>query len=246
MDIVKFRWVSFNFRVRKTDGPLFRGRYKALLVDVDSYFLQVSKYIHRNPIDCRKTLVEKLGDFKWSSFPAFMNGSHSEHWLELGFTLRRFDNNSQAYSSFIVGSGGDEVKTILDKPRWPAILGSQMFIEQIKIKQENADVVDRINKLQGILPEIEDVVKKIAELFSVEVGSIIKARRGRGAENVPRWCAIYLSRELGSHQLNAIAAAFNMGHVSGVNLAISKLKSRIDVDPNLNDQLKPLTKILTP
>ncbi|MBE0354347.1 hypothetical protein PPHE_a1992 [Pseudoalteromonas phenolica O-BC30] len=28
-------------------------------------------------------------------------------------------------------------------------------------------------------------------------------------------------------------------------MIVSKLKSRIDVDPNLNDQLKLLTKILT-
>ena len=38
-------------RRKRTDGPLFRGRYKAIVVDVSSYLLQVSRYIHRNPID---------------------------------------------------------------------------------------------------------------------------------------------------------------------------------------------------
>jgi hypothetical protein len=29
---------------------LFRGRYKSILLDADSYLLQVVSYLHRNPI----------------------------------------------------------------------------------------------------------------------------------------------------------------------------------------------------
>jgi putative transposase len=39
----------FN-RSEKIDGSLFRGRYKAILVEEDSYLLQVSRYIHLNPV----------------------------------------------------------------------------------------------------------------------------------------------------------------------------------------------------
>ena len=37
----------------RTDGPLFRGRYKAILVAEKSYLAQVSRYIHRNPIEAK-------------------------------------------------------------------------------------------------------------------------------------------------------------------------------------------------
>ena len=37
-------------RLEKTDGPLFRGRYKAILIEADCYFLNVSRYIHLNPV----------------------------------------------------------------------------------------------------------------------------------------------------------------------------------------------------
>ena len=47
-------------RLRLTDGPLFRGRFKAILVDIDSYLLHLSRYIHRNPIDMKSPLVENL------------------------------------------------------------------------------------------------------------------------------------------------------------------------------------------
>ena len=36
-------------RLKRTDGPLFRGRYKAILIDDDAYLLQLGRYIHRNP-----------------------------------------------------------------------------------------------------------------------------------------------------------------------------------------------------
>ncbi|OED44050.1 hypothetical protein AB833_02465 [Chromatiales bacterium (ex Bugula neritina AB1)] len=38
-------------RLKGTDGPLFRGRYKSILVDEDAYLLQVGRYIHRNPAE---------------------------------------------------------------------------------------------------------------------------------------------------------------------------------------------------
>lgn len=50
-------------RLKRTDGPLFRGRYKAILVDEDSYLLQLSRYIHRNPIEMKQPLVSGLENY---------------------------------------------------------------------------------------------------------------------------------------------------------------------------------------
>ncbi len=68
-------------RLKRTDGPLFRGRYKAILVDADSYLLQLSRYIHRNPIESKKLLVEKLEQWPWSSYPAYTRKVDVPHWL---------------------------------------------------------------------------------------------------------------------------------------------------------------------
>ncbi len=47
-----------NFTESK-DGALFRGRYKAILVDVDTHWLELSHYIHRNPLEAQITrLIE--------------------------------------------------------------------------------------------------------------------------------------------------------------------------------------------
>ncbi len=54
----------FN-RMHLCDGQLFRGRYKSIIVDGDSYLLELLRYIHRNPLEAE--IVEKLNKYNWSS-----------------------------------------------------------------------------------------------------------------------------------------------------------------------------------
>ena len=67
--------------LKKTDGPLFQGRYKAINIEASSYLLDVSRYIHRNPVETAKPLVKQLEAYRWSSYPAYRNQSTSEEWL---------------------------------------------------------------------------------------------------------------------------------------------------------------------
>jgi putative transposase len=49
-------------RSHRTDGSLFRGRYKSILVDSDEYLLHLSKYIHLNPVEAQ--MVEHLDSYR--------------------------------------------------------------------------------------------------------------------------------------------------------------------------------------
>jgi len=80
----------FNSR-HKLWGHLLQGRYKALLVDGSGgdYFLTVSNYIHLNPARTKgfNPDAEKLGDFRWSSFPLYGRPSRRPDWLCVDRTL---------------------------------------------------------------------------------------------------------------------------------------------------------------
>jgi putative transposase len=60
----------FN-RTYKNDGPLFRGRYKSIVIDQDSYLLELVRYIHANPWSAG--LVKHLEDYRWSSHRAYIS-----------------------------------------------------------------------------------------------------------------------------------------------------------------------------
>ncbi len=57
----------YNIR-HKRSGHLFQGRFKSFIVENDAYMLQLSCYLHRNPL--RAKIIKRLADFKFSSYLA--------------------------------------------------------------------------------------------------------------------------------------------------------------------------------
>src|SRR5512136_3371563 len=55
----------FNVK-RKRAGHLFQGRYKAILIEADEYLLELTRYIHLNPVRCG--MVSRPEEHKWSSY----------------------------------------------------------------------------------------------------------------------------------------------------------------------------------
>jgi REP element-mobilizing transposase RayT len=68
----------YNSRHR-CDGQLFRGRYKSILIDTDSYLLQAVRYIHRNPLEAGMT--DKMDSYPWSSHQGYISVAKKWGWL---------------------------------------------------------------------------------------------------------------------------------------------------------------------
>jgi len=78
----------FNNRHGRS-GHLFQGRFKSILVENDAYVMQLSCYIHRNPL--RAGLIERLADYPWSSYPVYAYGKKPPAWLSTGLILNQFN-----------------------------------------------------------------------------------------------------------------------------------------------------------
>ncbi|MBM4761446.1 transposase [Bacillus sp. B15-48] len=52
-------------------GHVFQGRYGAEIIETADYFLEVSRYIHLNPVEAN--MVEKPFDYPWSSYSAYLS-----------------------------------------------------------------------------------------------------------------------------------------------------------------------------
>lgn len=64
---------EFNHRYSFT-GHLFEGRYTAQLIEDERYFLEVSRYIHLNPVKAR--MVRTPLDYEYSSYGEYVNDDH--------------------------------------------------------------------------------------------------------------------------------------------------------------------------
>jgi len=72
------------------DGQLFRGRYKAILVEEDHYLLELLRYIHCNPT--KTGLVKSLDDYRWSSHHGYAADQKSSDWLHREPLLKMFSD----------------------------------------------------------------------------------------------------------------------------------------------------------
>lgn len=97
--------IYFNKKYKRT-GPLFTGRYKAVLVEGDSYLLHLTRYIHLNPLDlgyARSDLV----NYPYSSFSSYLNKKRvdwifPEEILSFFRTAQKKDpNDLLSYQSFV-------------------------------------------------------------------------------------------------------------------------------------------------
>ena len=63
-------------KIEKLDGPLFRSRFKSIIVGHDDYLRQLCRYIHRNPVAAG--IVKSPQEYKWSSYRAYQRRTR---WL---------------------------------------------------------------------------------------------------------------------------------------------------------------------
>ena len=87
-------------RLNRTDGPIFRGRYKAILVEKDNYLLELSRYIHLNPVSAK--IVNYPEEYKWSSYKHYLNGDERPIWLHCDNVFAYFDNKIEKFRKFVM------------------------------------------------------------------------------------------------------------------------------------------------
>ena len=234
-------------KLKKTDGPLFRGRFKAILVDVDNYLLHVSRYIHRNPIETQEPLVENLIDYVQSSYPAYVDQIKPPFWLHTSFVLSTLDQNqkSETYRAYVEESHEEEFLEFYNGKNPSVVLGSKQFIAKIEqYVERNMPDVPRA-QLPNVLT-MELIVKRVAEFYKIPVKQILTLKKGKAKHNIPRRISMYLCRYKLGLKLTEIATHFNLTHYSSVGTAIKKMELELRENEALKKMLDILSRDLTP
>ena len=80
-------------------GHLFQGRYGAEVIESDNYFLEVSRYIHLNPVNAQMVLAP--ADYEWSSYRAYVTAL-SDQYITTSKTLSYFSEPKTVhYRAFV-------------------------------------------------------------------------------------------------------------------------------------------------
>ncbi|MBU0530982.1 MAG: transposase [Candidatus Uhrbacteria bacterium] len=152
---------SFN-AAHKTVGHLFQGRYKAFVIEKETYLLEVARYIVLNPV--RAKIVEHPRQWKWSSYRSTAESKEPPKWLHtdwiIGFFGKERKNGQINYRKFIK-EGINNIDPH-DDVKNGFLLGSPQFISWIWETQTNGSEEQKEHpREQRIVgrPELRDLFK---------------------------------------------------------------------------------------
>ncbi|OIO38164.1 MAG: hypothetical protein AUJ71_03725 [Candidatus Omnitrophica bacterium CG1_02_49_16] len=208
--------IRFNRR-HKRHGHLFRGRYKACLIDQDSYFLELSRYIHLNPVKAKLSVSPE--EYCWSSMRFFLR-QDGPSYLHKKFTLDSFDS-PRAYQVFVkegMGQNGD-----LPKPTAGCILGSESFIKNFTKhiqKHKGKDVSGKKGLYRMPIPKLQQLTQgkersfqmyclwKYGRLTQRSIGEMFSRTHAAVSQNIHRFGARLAKDKILNQELKSVMSEF--------------------------------------
>ena len=231
--------VYFNLR-HDRHGHVTEGRYKAKLVESDLYLLNLTRYVHLNPVFTRRTRrlplrdrIRMLRQYPWSSYASYIGGAKELGFVEYSPMLAEMGGDQrqrpgryrQFVESGIAKTDDDFVAALRESPR---SIGSEAFrawvdglyLKLVEEQKKPGDAAFR--KVAGPIPA-GDILKAVAEAFGVEQDDILRRRR-----NTPmRGVAARLLCRYGGMTQRAVAELLGLRTGGAVSYQIRKLQGEM-------------------
>ncbi len=214
-------------RLMDTDGPLLRGRYKAIVIDADAYLLTVSRYIHRNPVETEPPLVARLKDWPWSSYPAYIGSREPLDWLhrEAVYRMLGRKQHQRGYRLFVEAGVDEEIAEFYGRGRRPPVLGDETFRERVMI--DARDTTEVAHHERRLLQEPEAILEAVARHYGLPVEAMLRRGRLDRLASQARSIAMGLCQARAGLTLNEIGERFGGIGYSTVAQRIRRLRASV-------------------
>ena len=239
MYFINGSYTGYYNRKNKRVGHLFQGRYKAILVDRDSYLVELSRYMHLNPV--RAGMVGKPEEYQYSSYRSYIfpaGESIVGREMILGMVSRNPKEAFTRYRYFTELEIGQEVESPLKKAYAGMILGEERFIKsalkRVKEAWEGKAEISHRRKL-GTVSGAEEIIGLVCEEYSVSREEVL-LRRGE-ARNL----AIYLFKRYTGMTNRQIGEMFGGISFSAVAQSVKLFTLRLAEDRRLSKRVEAIT-----
>jgi putative transposase len=210
--------VNFNLR-HKRRGHLFQNRYKSIICEEDPYLLELTRYIHLNPVRAGMVGgVEELNNYRWAGHSVII-GRVKQKWQDIDTVLSYFGKGRKAiekYEEFVregvsqgrrpelVGGGlirslggWSQVLSLKRKGIKVAsderILGSEGFIERLLSEAEERE--KETLRLSRRVPNLATLARRIVKGEGIEESELRSGMRKKRVVKVRRMlCQLAVGR----------------------------------------------------
>lgn len=234
---LQFRYTrNYNLRYQSW-GHLFQGRYKAILCEKDSYLIELTAYIHLNPV--RAKLVKEPEEYLWSSYREYLEG-RSVGLVDGSFVLSQFSNIKgraiRDYVRFVRDRVALGHREDLYQVKDQRFLGSERFVE--RVGRKHSDGPSYIYDIS-----IQELVDHVSSFLGISIEAVCSMTRNReGAWG--RGIVGYLGKKLGGYLTKSLAEYFHRDPVA-MSRGIGKVEGRIGIDKNFEAKLRRLEEEIT-
>ena len=232
---LSFRYTGWINKSRGRVGHLFQGRYKALLVDRDSYLLELTRYIHLNPV--RIGIVKKPAAYRWSGHRYYL-GKGKLPWLTTDWVLSQFGKQvthaRARYSQFVLEGIGEGRREEFHKGDYKGqMLGDDNFV---------ARVLELAEMKAGRPPSLGAIVREVCLEAGMSEGMLRAPGKSSQAAQA-RWMIGLLAMDHNTATLTAVAQYFGRD-VTSISNGVRQLRDRFTDDSHLRQRVNRLFRRL--
>lgn len=236
MQSLSLRYTAWINRRLNRSGHLFQGRYKAVLVDADSYLLELVAYIHLNPL--RAGMAASLGDYAWCSHSAYL-GQEVVPWLTTDQVLTMLgcsrDKAVRSFSNFVEERMGESHKFEFYRGGEfdSRLLGDERFVD------EAMKMAQMPRELKPTVGQVLEAVKNICNIDDETLSS--RQRSGSIAE--ARTLAAWAVSEFSDGTISEVGRLFGRD-VSTLSACIKRMTNKALNDTGAAERMKLVKQAL--
>lgn len=211
------------------DGALFRGRFKSLMAEKDSYLLELVRYIHMNPV--KAGISSTPEQHSWTSHAAYLNAKKRKdetNWLVVDDVLSMFGSHEgrarRKLHQFVTRESKLDMFTIVEGKKRASILGSEGFRDWVKdnlldkIKRDRKIPLLRQSKRLKVAPQ---KIMAMVQHFYGQSQNVFFERTG-SQRNRARSMLMYLLRRVNGMSHAEIAEVLNVKNVNTLSQALHR------------------------
>lgn len=260
--------VWFNRRHRRS-GHLFQGRFKSVVVDPVQWGLELSRYVHLNPVrvgrlglgkaerqkqrvgatgapDARmvKERLTRLRRYRWSSYRAYVGLGKRPEWLECETVLElgggRKEERQRNYREYVESA----VREGLRKNPWGAlqdqvVLGGEEFLQKLRAHVRGNAREQRGAKRLGQMRPKLEEVIANVEKVKGQTWGELRDRHGDEGRDL----VLYLGRRACGIKLGQLAVVAGMSDYKAVSIAIRRYEGQLRRNKSRRELLRRICQM---
>ncbi len=224
-------------------GHVFQGRYRTEMIEDESHYWMVSRYIHLNPV--RAGLVRRPEQWEWSSYPGYRDVRRAQPWVAHDALLaaRQGDRGGRDarrdYIRFVEAGLTDPPPPPFREAIGGWILGSERFVARLRSRAgpvRSNPPIPEARQLAGLDPK--RIFAAVAEFYGLDGSSLSR----RGDPHLARAVAAWLCRRHTEAPLRQLAEWLGLSRADSVPNLTRRLEARLKASPQLSDDLAEILR----